>query len=130
MKLKKINLESRRLILKPVRKKWKRNSYYFGIFLKENNILIGELELCHMNWWFDKAGEICYSIKKGYDGKGYATEASRAVINFCFKKLKFRKVYADTTPDNVASQKVLEKLGFRLEGRIREKVFVKGKWVD
>ena len=109
---------------------WKKDSYYFGIFLKENNELIGQLELCHMNWWYDKAGEICYFIKKDFRGKGYATEASKAMINCGFNKLRFRKIYADTDPDNLASQKVLKKLGFKLEGKIREKNFVKGKWID
>jgi ribosomal-protein-alanine N-acetyltransferase len=109
---------------------WKKNSYYFGIFLKENKELIGQMELCHMNWWDDEAGEICYFIEDKFRGRGFATEASRTMINFCFRKLKFRKIYADTDPDNLASQKVLKKLGFKLEGKIREKHFVKGKWID
>lgn len=113
-----------------IKSSWKKDSYYFGIFLKEYNLLIGQIELCHMNWWYDKAGEICYHIGKKYWGKGYATEASKAVISYCFSKLKFRKIYADTDPNNLASQKVLEKLGFKFEGRIREKNLIKGKWTD
>jgi len=154
MELKKEEILGKRIFLKPLEQKdaeaysnigrkkilseakkfisssWKKDSYYFGIFLKENKELIGEMELCHMNWWFDKAGEICYFIKKEFRGKGFATESSKTMIDFCFKKLKFRKVYADTDPDNLASQKVLKKLGFKLEGKIREKNFVKGKWID
>ena len=155
MKLKPIILKSERLILRKfklsdvkqyiklgshikdtkkalawIKSSWIKNSYHFGIFLKENNILIGKIELCHMDWWFDKAGEIGYFINKKYRGKGYATKASGMVIDYCFDKLNFHKMYADTDPDNFASQKVLEKLGFKLEGRIREKVFVKGKWID
>jgi len=100
------------------------------IILKENNKLIGSVELCHLDWFNFKAGEITYRIKKEYRKKGYATEAARLLINYCFKKMKLRKIYADTRPDNKASQRVLEKLGFKLEGRIREKNFIKGKWID
>jgi RimJ/RimL family protein N-acetyltransferase len=109
--------------------KRKKDGYEFFIILKDTNQIIGSLELCHLTW-FDKAGEIGYHIRKEYRNKGYSTEACRAIINFCFKNLKFRKIYADTDPDNFASQRVLEKLGFKLEGKIREKVFVKGKWID
>lgn len=113
-----------------IRSSWKKDSYYFGIFLKENDELIGDMELCHMSWWYDKAGEICYFIKNEFRGKGFATEGSKTMVNFCFKKLKLRKVYADTDPHNLASQKVLKKVGFTLEGKIREKNFVNGKWID
>jgi len=113
-----------------IKKSWVENSCYFGVFLKEDNKLIGNVELCHMNWWQNKAGEICYMIKKEYRGKGYAKEASKILINHCFKKLRFHKIYADTDHDNIISQKVLEKLGFRFEGRIREKHLVNGRWKD
>lgn len=100
------------------------------ILLKENKEPIGHIELCHMSWWNNTAIEICYHLKKEHWGKGYATEASRKIIDFCFKKLKFRKIYADTDPNNLASQRVLEKLGFKLEGTIRERNLVNGKWLD
>lgn len=117
-------------------KTWIRNAnlvkhgFFLGVVLKENKKVIGILELCHLDWFDNKAGEICYHFNKAYWGKGYATESAKELINFCFKKLKFRKVYADTDHDNYASQKVLKKLGFKLEGRIREKHLVNGKWKD
>jgi len=108
-----------------------KEGFYLAVVLKQENKVIGYAELCHLGWFHQKeAGEICYHISKKYRGKGYATEASRLLISYCFNKLKFRKIYADTDPDNFASQKVLKKLGFELEGTIREKHFVKGKWID
>jgi len=106
------------------------DSCEIGIFLKDEQKLIGTIELCHMRWFDFKAGELCYTVHKNYREKGIATEAVSQVIDFCFKKMKFRKVYADTVPSNIASQRVLEKLGFKLEGTIRERHFKKGKWVD
>jgi RimJ/RimL family protein N-acetyltransferase len=113
-----------------IKNSWTDDSCYFGIFLKENNKLIGNAELCHMKWWENQAGEICYMINKKFRRQGYATEASRVLINYCFKKLKFHKVYADTEPKNLGSQKTLKKLGFKLEGKIRERRKIKGKWTD
>lgn len=113
-----------------IKNSWKGNSFYLGIFLKQDNKLIGNIELCHMDWWADKAGEICILISKAYQRKGYGTEAAKALMNYCFRKLKFHKMYADTTPDNKAGQKSLEKLGFKLEGRIRRRSLIRGKWTD
>ena len=107
-----------------------KNEFALAIILKKNNALIGNMEICHMNWFDFKAGEIAYHIHKRHRKKGYATEASKGLINYCFKHMKMRKIYADTQPTNIASQKVLKKLGFKLEGRIRERRKVKGKWTD
>jgi len=106
------------------------DSFDVGIFLKDSNEMIGTIELCHMKWFNFKAGEICYTIHQDHWGKGFATEATKAFIDYCFKEMNFRKVYADTVPDNVGSQKVLEKLNFTLEGTIRERHFKDGKWID
>ena len=44
--------------------------------------------------------------------------------------MKYRKIYADTNQYNIVSQKTLLKIGFKLEGRIRERRKVKGRWTD
>lgn len=106
------------------------NQFALAIILKENKELIGNIEMCHMHWFNFQAGEIAYHIHENQWGKGYATEAAKGLIDYCFKTLKMHKLYADTEPSNIASQKVLEKLGFKLEGRIRERRQIKGKWVD
>ena len=111
-----------------IKKSVDENGYYFAVELDKK--VIGYVELCHLNWFEGVAGEMGYHIGPKFRGKGYATEAAGVVIDYCFNKLKFRKVYADTDPDNKASQKVLEKLGFKLEGIIRERRFVKGRWID
>jgi ribosomal-protein-alanine N-acetyltransferase len=113
-----------------IKKSVGKNEFYLAIFLKENKKVIGHIELCHLNWFDFKAGEIGYAVNKKYWGKGYATEACSALISYCFNKLKFVKVYADTDPDKKASQRVLEKLGFKLEGIIRKRRIVSGRWTD
>jgi len=100
------------------------------VILKETNKLIGAVALFHLDWYNFKAGEVGYTINKEYRKKGYAAESVGSLIDYCFEKMKLRKIYADTEPDNKGSQGVLEKLGFKLEGRPREKNLIKGKWVD
>lgn len=58
-------------------------------------------------------------MSKEYWRKGYATEAVRLVLEYCFKWLNLRKVYARVYEYNIASQRVLEKDGFKLVGRLK-----------
>ena len=107
-----------------------KQGFEWGLFLKENNELIGIIELDHLSWFDYKAGEMSKNIKKKYQNRGYGTEAAIALINYCFKKMKLRKIYADTNPTNIGAKKLLKKLGFKLEGRIRERRYSNGKWID
>jgi [ribosomal protein S5]-alanine N-acetyltransferase len=60
--------------------------------------------------------EIGYSVVTEYRGKGYATEFIQALIKRAFSFTDVKKIIAQTTPENIASRKVLEKLSFTLEG--------------
>ncbi|MDA3614250.1 GNAT family N-acetyltransferase [Polluticaenibacter yanchengensis] len=57
--------------------------------------------------------ELGYRFKKKHWGKGYATEAAIAVLNYGFSHLDPDTIYAITDPKNISSQKVLHKLGFQ-----------------
>jgi ribosomal-protein-alanine N-acetyltransferase len=61
----------------------------------------------HVNFY-----ELGYRFKTKYWGKGYATETSKAIINYGFEQLKVEKLYAITHPENEKSIQVLKKLGF------------------
>ena len=60
--------------------------------------------------------EIGYGIKKEYEGQGYMTEAVTAMARWASEQIGVNYVEAETDPDNKASQRVLEKTGFRLNG--------------
>lgn len=47
-----------------------------------------------------------------YQGKGYATEAAKAMIDYMFKEAEINKISLDAVKDNIASCKIFEKLGF------------------
>ncbi len=62
--------------------------------------------------------------------KGYATEATNIIIDYLFLTNNIVRVQADTSTENKASQRVLEKVGFQKEGTIRRHFFSTGKWRD
>lgn len=68
----------------------------------------------------EKVGEIGYLLRRDRWGKGMAREAVSAVIDHAFVELGYRRLFADTDPDNTASNGLLERLGFRREGLLRE----------
>lgn len=74
----------------------------------------------------DRRREDVHSVELGYSlaeecwGKGYMTEASKAVIDFAFRDLGVVVVGICTGPDNKRSQRVIEKCGFVYEGRQRK----------
>ncbi len=74
--------------------------------------------------------EIGYEVDPAYWGRGYATEAAREMVAFGFNELGLHRVSSWCVADNTASAHVLEKLGMRLEGRLREKEYFKGRWWD
>lgn len=63
----------------------------------------------------DRGWEIGYHIAKKFTGNGYATEAVKAFIPYQFDKRKFNLIYGICLADNIASKKVMEKCGFKLE---------------
>ncbi|MDQ3799942.1 MAG: GNAT family N-acetyltransferase [Acidobacteriota bacterium] len=60
--------------------------------------------------------ELGYLFDRAVWGKGFATEAARACLDYGFGKLGFREIIAITDLENIASQKVLEKIGFTQRG--------------
>lgn len=68
-----------------------------------------------------KAG-IGYVMNKTHQGKGYITESTRAIINWAFEQPSIYRVYATTDVENIASQRVMEKVGMHREGLLRKYV--------
>ena len=72
-------------------------------------------------------GELGYWIGKPYWNCGYATEAVKAVVAYSFEVLKLNRLHAKCFKRNVASERVLEKIGMRYEGCARQQI---KKWGD
>ena len=73
---------------------------------------------------------IGYSLAGPVQGRGLASEAVGAVIDRLFALLHVHRVEASTDGRNLASARLLEGLGFELEGTARSAVWAKGEWVD
>jgi len=74
-----------------------------------------------------RTGEIGFVFSAGHRGKGYATEAAAAVLDWAFAA-GFHRVIGRTEPRNTPSARVLEKLGMRREAHFLENEWVKGEW--
>ena len=91
--------------------------YSYGIVLKENNRLIGLVELYERG--LDEYNgllltkDLGFLLDKEYWRRGLMTEALQLIINFAFKELGQNQIWAGTFVSNTNSQKLLKKLGFR-----------------
>ena len=74
--------------------------------------------------------DIGYELDPQHWGRGYASEAVRALVRFGFEELHLHRISAHCLAENVASARVLEKLGMRLEGRLRDSEHFKGRYWD
>jgi ribosomal-protein-alanine N-acetyltransferase len=74
--------------------------------------------------------ELGYILGREHWGQGFAGEAQRRVIEFAFEELGLHRLEADTHPENAASLRSLERLGFRREGVLRERWTIAGEVSD
>ena len=77
-------------------------------------------ELCFKGLDSDGIAEIGYGIYEEYQNNGYATEAVKALIQWAFNAPQVIAIEAETESENTASIRVLEKCGFKLNGKIGE----------
>jgi len=77
-----------------------------------------------------RQADIGYELDPNYWGQGYATEAARAMVQYGFSQLRVHRIWSWCIADNLGSARVLEKLGMRLEGQLRENEHYKGRWWD
>lgn len=101
----------------------------FGIELAATGALIGTVNLHHI-FPQNRRCEIGYALGSPHWGKGYATEALEAAIDYGFHELRLNRIEADIDPRNDASAGVLERMGFRKEGFMPERWFVHGEMAD
>lgn len=100
----------------------------FAITLKTSGELAGSIGLI-LNQ-ADHHGELGYWIGKPYWDVGYATEAARAVVDHAFLVLKLHRLFAHHFSRNAASGRVMQKLGMKCEGYMREHRYKFGHYED
>jgi [ribosomal protein S5]-alanine N-acetyltransferase len=106
-----------------------RTKFQLAIILKEENQLIGNCGI-RINDLEMREANIGYELNTQYWGQGYATEAAQAVVKLGFEELGMHRIWSWCVAQNLASVRVLEKIGMRREGHLREKELIKGRWYD
>ncbi len=106
-----------------------RRTYDLAVLLATEGRLIGRCGLGRTEA-APREAVLWYTLHPAAWGRGYGTEAARAVIGFGFRQLELHRIWADCDPENTASYRVLEKLGMRREGHLRENAWVDGAWAD
>jgi RimJ/RimL family protein N-acetyltransferase len=103
--------------------------YQVAITLRESGVLIGD---CGLHFPMSEPGqaEVGVTVAPGYQRQGYATEALEQVTDYLFDELRKHRVYARADPRNEASIALLQRVGMRKEGHLRESVWVRGEWTD
>ncbi len=93
----------------------------FAVQLKDQMEMVGCISLLEIDKVHLQA-ELSFFISAQAGGKGLTTEAGRIALRYAFTALKLNRLYALHLSGNVASAKVLEKLGFTIEGVLRDRV--------
>lgn len=101
--------------------------FQYAVELRDGGALIGDVGVgLHDN---RMQAELGFTVARPHQGRGYATEAVRCVLNRVFAA-GLRRVSAECDARNTASARLLERLGFRREGCRRQHTWIKGEWTD
>lgn len=106
-----------------------RTQYWLAVTIRPDDRVIGHVSL-RCNHHDIQEWEVGWAIHSAHWGKGYATEAARALIHFAFTELQVHRVVAFCNAHNTASVRVMEKLGMRKDGHLRETRRWRGGWSD
>ena len=95
---------------------------FWAVCLKDSGKLIGNIYLSKQDY---DTWELGYVFNKNYHGNGYAVEAAKALVDDIFRNKNSRRVVAMCNPLNVPSWRLLERLGLRREGHLRQNIYFK-----
>lgn len=101
----------------------------WGITLKGSSRIIGTCGFHNIDL-DDRRAEIGYELARDYWNQGIMSEAVSKVINFGFYEMGINRIEAFYDPKNEASERLLKKLGFKVEGHLRKYSFYSGEFKD
>lgn len=96
---------------------------------RDTGAVLGDCGL-HNGVAHSRRAEIGYCLGRKHWGKGYMTEAVDALIEHGFKKAGLHRIEADIDPRNLPSIQLIERLGFKREGYLRERWVIGGEVAD
>ena len=92
--------------------------------------IIGTICVHHITRGFSEQCEVGYKFSSAYHHRGYATESLRFIMDLVFRDLKLHRAMAWALPDNTASIRLLERVGFVYEGICHDYMMLNQKWRD
>ena len=107
-----------------------RRYYRFALVRKADKRLIGQCSIIDISKPEDGEAGIVYLLNRSLWNHGYMTEAVKRVVDFGFSELGLHRIFATLAPDNLASARLLEKVGMQREGHMRGHKYIKGQWRD
>ncbi len=105
----------------------KRSMYSFLVEKRDGNIPVGRVVI----WQIDKKideWEMGWTIHIDHTKKGYASEVANALIKFGFEQLGANRICANCNEANIASERVMQKIGMKKEGILRQTRKLNDKW--
>jgi [ribosomal protein S5]-alanine N-acetyltransferase len=106
-------------------------SFRAFIFLRDApRRIVGNINLTQVVRGAFQSCVLGYNLDEGAQGRGYMTEAVRATVAFAFTQWKLHRVAAGYMPGNTRSAAVLERCGFRIEGRAPAYLHINGRWEE
>ena len=119
--------DAARFVEKQMATVWPLNGDWVQLAVARDGRMIGDIAVCRSSDGMQ--AQIGYTLAPAHRGEGFATEAVGAVIDLLFAE-GVHRVWATLDPENIASARVLERLGFRFEGRSAHAAHVRGEWCD
>ena len=106
-----------------------RSNYTLAVVVRTDDELVGAVHIGETSREH-RRGEMGYVLAQAHWGRGYATEAAAAILRFGFDEVGFHRIAATCDPENIASARVLEKIGMQYEGHLRQHLLIRGQWRD
>lgn len=107
----------RKRLVDRMRAYWSNEDFVFGLFSSDNKIYFGSFGL-HRRTLNTHALEIGFWLHSKYAGQGITTHVTKVLIALCFEYFACDRVQCGFRDGNIGSQRVFEKVGFRMEGKL------------
>ena len=102
----------------------------FAFAITVDNMVLGSIGIFRQGNIHRQTAELGYYIAEEYWGKGIMTEAVKQICEYVFANSDIIRIYAEPFAYNIASCRVLEKVGFQYEGTLRSNAVKNGKVID
>ncbi|SRR6266566_5594426 len=103
---------------------------FFGIMTVDGDKFIGTAKIGPIQW-IDRHSYCALFIgDPDFRGKGYGSEVAFLLLKYAFRVLNLHKISAGMVASNSASTKIFEKVGMKIEARLKDEYFINGRWED